>query len=73
MSRKNEGKNDQKKLEEKNSNNKLFLLLIEEIKVNLENRIKNEIPIIVYIILQKSIIHQFEKKFLEDYFKKKIN
>ena len=73
MSRKNKGKNDQKKLEEKNSNNKLFLLLIEEIKVNLENRIKNEIAIKVYIILQKSIIHQFEKKFLEDYFKKKIN
>lgn len=61
-------KREGKELKEKYSNNRLFFtILFEEIKENLEKKVKNEIPIIVYIILQKSIIHQFEKIFLEEY------
>lgn len=60
-------KREGKELKEKFSNNRLFTILFGEIKESLEKKVKNEIPIIVYIILQKSIIHLFEKIFLEEY------
>ena len=43
-----------------------FFVFKNFITENLEEKIKNEILNIVYIILQQSIIHHFEKKFLED-------
>ena len=40
-----------------------YLILKELIKDNMVEIIKNEILIVVYVVLQKSIIHQFEKEF----------
>lgn len=51
----------------KDTSDRNLLVLIEEIKTNLFKKIKNEIPIIIYIILQKSIIHEFEKIFIKNY------
>lgn len=45
------------------------MILFKKIKENIKNKINNEIPIIVYIIIQKSIIHQFEIIFTEEYLK----
>ena len=56
--------------EEELSNNKNLLLLIEEIENNLLIKIKNELPIIVYIILQKSINNEAEKIFNKQYLDK---
>ena len=47
-----------------------FFVFKNLIRENLEEKIKNEILNIVYVILQQSIIHQFEKKFLEEYMNK---
>lgn len=44
-----------------------FLVLKGFIKDNLEEKIKNEILLVAYVILQKSIVHQFEKNFLEEF------
>ena len=60
-----EQKKTVKILEEKKSNNKHFLLLIEQIIDNIKVKIKNEIPTIIYILIQKSILHQYERKFME--------
>ena len=46
-----------------------YLILNELIKDNLVEIIKNEILIVVYVVLQKSIIHQFEKEFKKGYLK----
>ena len=40
-----------------------YLILNELIKDNMVEIIKNEILIVVYVVLQKSVIHQFEKEF----------
>ena len=40
-----------------------YLILNALIKENMVKIIKNEILIVVYVVLQKSIIHQFEKEF----------
>ena len=40
-----------------------YLILNALIKDNMVEIIKNEILIVVYVVLQKSIIHQFEKEF----------
>ena len=40
-----------------------YLILNALIKENMVEIIKNEILIVVYVVLQKSIIHQFEKEF----------
>ena len=44
-----------------------YLILNELIKDNMVEIIKNEILIVVYVVLQKSIIHQFEKEFIDNY------
>ena len=44
-----------------------FLVLKGFIQDNLEEKIKNEILLVAYVVLQKSIIHQFEKNFLEEF------
>ena len=44
-----------------------YLILSELIRKNIIEIIKNEIPIVVYVLLQKSIIHQFEKEFIDKY------
>ena len=44
-----------------------FLVLKGFIKDILEEKIKNEILLVEYVVLQKSIIHQFEKNFLEEF------
>jgi len=43
-----------------------FFIFKNFIKENLKGKIKNELLNIVYVILQKSIIHQFEKKLLKE-------
>ena len=56
---------------EKISENKNFLLFKAKIKDNLIKKLKNEIPIIIYVILQNSIFHHFEKIFNNNYFEKR--
>ena len=43
-----------------------FILLISQIEDNLKIKIKNELMIILYLNLQKSIAHLFEKEFVEN-------
>lgn len=44
-----------------------FILLISQIEENLKLKIKDELKIILYLNLQKSIIHKFEKEFIKNY------
>ena len=53
--------------EEKLNDNENLLLLMGEIENNLLTKIKNELPIIVYSILQKSIFNEAEKIFAKMY------
>ena len=46
-----------------------FILLISQIEDNLKIKIKNELMIILYLNLQKSIAHLFEKEFIKNYLK----
>ena len=65
-------KNNEEK-EKQNENGKTieqnFSLLISQIEDNLKIKIKNELLIILYLILQKSITHKFEKEFIEILYK----
>ena len=65
-------KNNEEK-EKQNENGKTielnFSLLISQIEDNLKIKIKNELLIILYLILQKSITHKFENEFIEILYK----
>ena len=65
-----ENKKEKKNSLKKESFNKNLLLLITQIEVNLKKRLRNGILIAIYMVLQKSIIHQFEKLFIKLYLSK---
>ena len=65
-----DNKKERKNIIKNKSSNNNLLLLMTKIEVNLKKRLKNEILIIIYMIFQKSIIHQFEKLFIKLYLSK---
>ena len=64
LTKKDENKEIKKK--KKSSQNKQFLILIENIKSNIKNKAKNELILLIYVLLEKSIRHQFEQVFTEE-------
>ena len=61
-------KKKRKEIEPQKGKHYKFFVLKNLIKENIEEKIKNEILNITYIILQKSIIHLYEIKFLEEFY-----
>ena len=51
----------------KKEKNYKYLILNELIRNNIEEIIKNEILLVVYVVLQNSIINQFEKEFIRGF------
>jgi len=63
-----EGKRDGLKIEKlKSENNEKFMILIGNIKEKLKKVFTNEILLLIYIILQKSIIDKLEHLFVENF------
>ena len=51
--------------DDRKSDNSDFLVLKELIRVNIINKIKNQIPYIIYMIFQDNIVQYYEKKFIQ--------
>ena len=63
-----EGKREGLKIEKyKSENNEKFMILIGNIKEKLKKVFTNEILLVIYIILQKSIIDKLEHLFVENF------
>lgn len=61
-------KNNDKKENDKEDKNNVFFVLMENIKNNFKDKLKDEIYFIIYNVLRKSLVHLFESKFIESYF-----
>ena len=63
-------KEERKKGEEKTRDKIKFEVLKKQIKESLKQKLMKEMRIIIYMILQKFIMHQYEKVFRRTYFNK---